>query len=271
MPKFKFESKGLQNILDEYAALREQTIPDAVVASARLLCVELARRTQPFGSNDVSKKAGENRIKNDVLKIVKYPVRVDEMISKVENERIRDRLRALYSSQRWDIISRIFSNIGYLKKWGGFESVRGMTQIQSIHKKNRNQRTGRTFSRADKLYIANSNDLDKHIEEVQRRVGLAKSAWASCAKRLRKVTTGSATRGIPSWVTRHDSPHSDVIDNSRDLSNPRVTLINTTKYISQILPSSEANNAKSIVVGKMISQMKNILKKRNKSISELES
>lgn len=267
MAKFKFESVKFENIMADYARIREQTIPDAVVANARLLCVELARRTQPFGADDVSKKTGEGRIKNDIGKIIKYPVDVLAMISKIENERIRKRLRTLYQNQRWDVIARIFSNVGYLKKWGGFENIEGMEQIQAVHQKNRNQRTGRTFNRADKLYITSSNDLDKHIKAVQLRVGMSKAGWAECARQLRRVTKGSPTRGMASYVVKQQGRGS-VTDHSYDLTNPRVILTNETPWADNICPPAEQERAKSIVVQRMINQMRNILKKRLTTLPE---
>ena len=49
MAKFKFESVKFEQIMKDYAEIRAVTIPDAVMLNARLLCVELGRRTQPFG------------------------------------------------------------------------------------------------------------------------------------------------------------------------------------------------------------------------------
>jgi len=62
MAKFKFESLKFEQIMKDYAEIREVTIPDAVMLNARLLCVELARRTQPFGADDKAKLTGEKAI-----------------------------------------------------------------------------------------------------------------------------------------------------------------------------------------------------------------
>lgn len=278
MPKFKFESKGLQNILDEYAALREQTIPDAVVASARLLCVELARRTQPFGDSTSVQKTGEKAI-------------IRDLVGRGGGGTVRAGLFASGDfsdgmGYRWYAegphVRLFISKDGYAygTEKSLFKENVSQQEMRGYHKSRfqngkmssagaRDKSIGR-WKFLDKWFVPQAA-INNYIDSQILKVGWAKSAWAACARELRKVTSGSATRGMPSWVTRHDSPHSDVIDNSRDLSNPRVTLINTTNYISQVLPSSEVNNAKAIVVGKMINQMKSILKKRNKTISELES
>jgi len=84
MAKFKFESVKFEQIMKDYAEIREVTIPDAVMLNARLLCVELARRTQPFGNDDTS---GKTRVKNDIGKIIKPPVQLLAMQTRLKIRR----------------------------------------------------------------------------------------------------------------------------------------------------------------------------------------
>ena len=277
MPKFKFESKGLKNILEEYAELREQTIPDAVVASARLLCVELARRTQPFGDKDDAKKSGEKAITRDLRgKGGGGTVRAGIFSGHDFTPDMGYEWYATGPNVRL-FISKDGYAYGTDKTY--FKESASHGELRSIHKSKfvngkmssaggRDRSIGR-WKFIEKWFIPKAA-LDSYVDSQILKVGWAKSAWAACARELRRVTSGSATRGIPSWVTRHDSPNSDVIDNSRNLTNPSVTLTNRTKYASQVLPAGEVNNAKAIVISKMINQMKNILKKRKKDLGGLE-
>jgi hypothetical protein len=277
MPKFKFEAKGLKNILEEYAELRKQTIPDAVVATARLLCVELARRTQPFGDKDDAKKSGEKAITRD-LRGKGGGGTVRAGIFGVSNFE-EDQGFAWYD--KGPNVRLFITKDGrvYGTDKSFFRPDASEAEMRKFHKSKfskgkmssaggRDRSIGR-WKFIEKMFVDKST-LDKYIDSQILKVGWAKSAWAACARELRKVTSGSATRGIPSWVTRHDSPNSDVIDNSRNLTNPSMTLINKTKYASQVLPANEVNNAKAIVISKMINQMKNILKKRKKDLRGLE-
>ena len=265
MPKFKFTATKLENILTDYAQIREQTIPDAVVASARLLCVELARRTQPFGADNKARAAGEGRTTKDIGKIIKAEDQLTQMASRVNTDKIRDRLMSLVSGGRFDVVEKIFSNIGFLKTWGGMEIISGGA-IKSIHKGARNSTTGRTKSRGTKLTIAKQGELDSYIAGVIKRVGLSKAGWAECAKQLPQVVQGSMTRGIPGWVTRNTGSGS-VQDRSRNASNPSVQLTNSTPWASQVIPQSEIASAKAVVITKMIQQMTRILKYREKEIA----
>jgi hypothetical protein len=265
MPKFKFTATKLENILDDYAKIREQTIPDAVVANARLLCVELARRTQPFGADNKAKLAGEGRTEKDIGKIIKTEEQLTQMASRVNAEKIRGRLLSLVSGGRFDVVEKIFSNIGFLKTWGGMEIISGGA-IKSTHQSARSSTTGRTKSRGTKLTIAKQGELDSYIAGVIKRVGLSKAGWAECAKQLPQVVQGSMTRGIPGWVTRQSGSGS-VQDRSRNASNPSVQLTNSTPWASQVIPESEITSAKAVVITKMIQQMKRILKYREKEIA----
>lgn len=266
MAKFKFESVKFDSIMADYAHIREQTIPDAVVANARLLCVELARRTQPFGADDSSKKAGEGRVQRDIGKIIKTPEALEQMATRVDSERIRARLQNLISAGRLDVVQFILNNIGFLKKWGGMQQVTG-GQIATLHKEARNPRTGRTRSRGTMLNIANDGELKQYIAGVITRVGMSKAGWAECARQLRKVTKGSPTRGIASYVVKQQGRGS-VVDHSYDLANPRVKLTNEIPWADNICPPAEQERAKSIVVQRMINQMRNILKKRLTTLPE---
>ena len=277
MPAMKLESKGLKNILDQYAELREQTIPDAVVAASRLLCVELARRTQPFGDKDDAKKAGENAIRRDLL-------------GKGGGGTVR---AGIFSGHNFDAdmgfewyatgphVRLFISKDGYAygtdKTY--FKDSVSQGELRSIHKSKfvngkMSSAGGRTRDigrwRFIEKWFVPREALNSYIDSQILKVGWAKAAWAACARELRKVVKGKATGKIPAWVTRHDSPNSDVVDNSRDLTNPRVTLINATKYASQVLPANEVQNAKNAIIGRMVNQMTMILKKRKKELTALE-
>lgn len=265
MPKFKFTATKLENILTDYAQIREQTIPDAVVANARLLCVELARRTQPFGDDGGARSNGEGRTTKDIGKIIKTEEQLMQMASRVNAEKIRGRLLALVSGGRFDVVEKIFSNIGFLKTWGGMEIISGGA-IKSTHQAARSSTTGRTKSRGTKLTIAKQGGLDSYIAGTIKRVGLTKAGWAQCAKQLPQVVQGSMTRGIPGWVTRNTGSGS-VQDRSRNASNPSVELTNSTPWASQVISQSEIASAKAVVITKMITQMKRILKYREKVIA----
>jgi hypothetical protein len=266
MAKFKFESVKFEQIMKDYAEIREVTIPDAVMLNARLLCVELARRTQPFGNDET---AGTIRVKNDIGKIIKPPVQLLAMANKVENKKIGKRLKALIMNQRYDVVETIFRNLGFLNKWTGIEFLDSKSGIKTHHQDARVKSTGRTKTRGSKLFISSGSELNTYITEIQKRVGISKGGWADCASQLKKVNKGGLLTGFPSWVKKAVRNGSgSVQDSTSNIKSPKVTLTNNAPWVSQILPASEQLNALSVVATKMRNQMNTILKKRQKTLTE---
>jgi hypothetical protein len=258
---FKFDKQKFETILKDYSGILEKTIPDCVALNARLLCVELARRTQPFGTKAES---GIGRVEKDIGKIIKTNEKLDEMVAMVSTEKIRNRLQNLLKAKRYDVLKAILERIGFLNKWGGLE-VTG--NFKEVHKANRNVTTGRTRNKGDKLYIAEGN-LPAYIEDATKRVGIAKSGWARCAEQLPTVIGGSMTRGIPDWVASQTKGRGEVTNNLTDAKNPRVLMTNTVPWVDRICPASEQLKASQVVIAKMKKQMEVILKKRNKTLTE---
>jgi len=266
MAKFKFESVKFEQIMADYATIREVTIPDAVSLNARLLCVELARRTQPFGDKQ---EAGTIRVKNDIGKIIKQPVQLLAMANKVENKKIGKRLKSLIMNQRYDVVETIFRNLGFLNKWTGLEFLDSKSAIKTHHQDARVKPTGRTKTRGSKLFISSGSELNTYITEIQKRVGISKGGWADCASQLKKVNKGGLLTGFPTWVKKAmKSGSGKVQDMTSDIKNPRVYLTNNVPWASNVIPESEQAGAIAVVVVKMRNQMNMILKKRQKTLVE---
>jgi hypothetical protein len=260
MPKFKFEANKLESILKEYAEIREVEIPRAVLINARLLAKELARRTQPFGTKS---DAGMQRVKNDIGKVIKTDEHLELMIDKVNNGKISAALKKLLQAKNYDAIRAVFRNIGFLNKYGEMEIV---SDFKRPHADNRDSRSGRTRKSADRLYIARG-DLGRYIDETGKRVGLSKAGWAAAAEDLPPtVANKRSSYDFPAFVKANlDKASGSARDNTSNITNPTVTLINSTPWIDRICPATERMAAVSLTITKMKTQMAQILKKRKKA------
>jgi hypothetical protein len=263
MPKFKLENLKFEELMKDYAEIRKVTIPDAVNLNARLLCIELARRTQPFGNSDES---GKSRVEKDIGKVIKSKDKLNEMASYINGPHLKTYVKGLILSGQNGKLIEIFDKIGFLKKWKDMEFI---SSYANIHKSNRNKNTGRTYGKADKLYIADESSLSKYTQEIQKRVGLSKAGWAQCASLLKKVNKGSNLTGFPSFVkSAMVLAKGDIVDNTANESSPSVRLTNLVPWIDRILPLSEQTAALSVVGAKMKKQMAKILKKKDKTLTE---
>jgi len=246
----------------EYAEIREKTIPEAVHLNARLLCIELARRTQPFGED---LNTGNLRVKKDIGKVIKTPDAISKMVSFVDNKSLKKRLGEAVSAVDFTKMGFLLGILGFLKSWGGFEHITSLQGLFYIHQNARNKNTGRTVGKQSKLYITSENNLDSYVKEVQKRVGMSKAGWAACALGLTKVNKGSLTQGFPSVLKdAMRSGSGEVRDYTNNLTNPKVALTNKIPWVDRICSESDQDKAGAVVVVKMINQMKMILKKRQK-------
>jgi len=283
MAKFKFESVKFEQIMKDYATIREVTIPDAVSLNARLLCVELARRTQPFGADDKAKLTGEKAITRDLVggrssSAVHSQRRIG--IFGIIGEAMN--IRGGYAWYKRGENVRLFvgkDGYAYGTEKSYFRPDASMTDMRSFHKKffvngkmssagSRDRTIGR-WKFLDKMFVSEAT-MNSYKETVLKKVGIAKAGWASCALKLKKVNKGSLIAGFPKWVTRHtgDFDNGRVQDMTSDLKNPRVEVTNKTPWADKVIPESEKEFAKAVIVTKMKKQMEAILKKRQKGLIE---
>jgi hypothetical protein len=98
---------------------------------------------------------------------------------------------------------------------------------------------------------------------------MSKGGWANCATQLKRVNKGSLLSNFPKWVIKAmKSGSGSVKDITSDLKNPRVEMTNNIPWASNVIPKSEEEFARAVVVAKMKIQMNNILKKRQKTLTE---
>jgi hypothetical protein len=270
--KFKLTNLKFEQIMKDYAKIREVTIPDAVHANARLLCVELARRTQPFGDKTGGEKVGAAAIARDLLGGKKrygiFAPITGFMAANAEE----------YSTGNIRLFVKKDGTVYGTDKAHFLQSANEST-LSGIHKKNfvngkmssagSGTRDIGRWKFVDKYFVP-QDALNNYLASVQARVGIAKSGWAHCANQLRKVVSGAMTRGIPGWVTRHlgDYGLGEVQDKTANIFNPTVVLTNKCKYADRVLPITEQLMAQNIVAEKMKKQMAMILKKRITKLQE---
>lgn len=275
MPKFKLTNLRFERIMYDYATILEKTLPEAVHTNARLLCVELARRTQAFGHE--SEEQQKERIRKDISHIIKPPVYFLKFLQKTTSEKLKAYLKKNYSANRWSVLSETLAKVGMGSE--AFTTVNS-DAMRGIHEENRNPKTGRAYRGIHKFYLAQeSTQLHKYIAERQKAAGISKSGWSECAEGLKKVVKGSMSRGIPPWVTRHKRGLGTVVDKSDNVvslgtsarpmfktsnKRPSVVLINSIPWADKVIRPSEQLMALNIVAEKMKKQMETILKKRLK-------
>ena len=255
----KLDNLRLEKILKEYQVVLEKSLPECVRINARLLAVELARRTQPFGDDG---KIGEAAVERDIRKVVKLPI---QLTSQMTSPRLAKSIREKVAAGNWKGVRDTMIASGWAKD---FQFLNGSAAIKPVHQSYRNKR-GRVKKKDGDIFATDSSTLHNYSEMIKARVGIAKAGWAACAKEL-KTGKGAGTRGIPTWVTRHLKTRTNghISDRTNNTKAPTVQLVNTVPWIDTVISNMQRLEALSNIGGRMKKQMQTILKKRQTTVEE---
>lgn len=282
----------LRKRMAEYARIVKKDVNQELRRHARLACVELARYTQPFraGDKDQGRALGEKAVEVDINKVF-YTTAADgfyNAISEIAQEsynsrsrwqkgfnaqeaqaKFQKRLRGYIDSNNRTALRRIAKSFN----WQGV-----ISRIDpQLHQGARSGPRRKVRKTRGTMYflLAGQGALNTYINKVKKRVGMAKSGWATCAEKIPQLgQKQAATTGIPNWVTRNKNTkyaRGSTVDASstfRNSNNPRVIMRNAVPWTSQNL-SASANRfalrfAKDKFVKMMNIQIRYVLRKQAK-------
>lgn len=252
-------TKRLRAVLEKHSEFVQKSVPQLVRAHARLCAVELAHRTTPFSvgsAGETAKKKGENRVANDIRKIIMRKEDFTSFTNNFGNEKVRARIQHLIAGGNWIALKGMLDRIGYASQLGGVEFVK-RSDIAATHKIYRDKKTGRTIKQRDKMYIS-IGKLDPYIKKAIAKVGMSKGGWADCARQI-STLKGDGAREIPQWAKRHKKG-GRIEDKTNKRSNPRVLMTNTYPWISRICTPAEQKKSVRIASEKMLISFDKALK-----------
>jgi hypothetical protein len=271
------EKTGLEQMFEFYGAVKQKTLPEVLRIHARLVCVELARRTQPFGDKSGGEKVGEKAIARDLMG------RGDGIKGKNRAGLFapltpRQEVYAEFNDSAEIYVFRTKDGTVYGVDRAHFLPDAGVSDLRNIHRSNfvkgKMSAAGGDTHNIGRWkfiikYFVPKQNLAEFAKLQYAKVGIAKSGWAWCAKQL-KTGKGSATRGIPRWVTRHlgDYGLGIVQDLADDSANPRIVLTNTCKFADKVCPPAQQQEAVLVVVNKMVKQLANMLRYERRQLKK---
>jgi len=240
----KINDEEFKRSLLRFYVTQRKSWPQVIRAQGRLIAVNLAFQTQPFG-NEEGRTLGEEKVKWDILKVYSTPGQVFTEIKKQSENQARafwSLLKKKKFQSAKTFLSRLgiskyqFSEIGYMDAGESHKSAK-----RSIPNRPRISSNQKPF-----LIVADTKKLNTYINLISKRVGMTKSGWATCAKIL------GGTRGIPQWVTRHASKVAKgyVIDRTNG-QDPHVILVNQIPWVDKCLNEGQMQRAFDIQTEKM--------------------
>jgi hypothetical protein len=232
-----------------FADITGASLSEEIIRTARLVAVSVAHSTQPYGKDAATKETGERRVKNDIARVFTTPSAVFGVIEKKSGEGAAKRFWSAHKAGDNAAMKQIMDR----------ESL-GLAIIpkpeKSIHQARRSKSSGRVTSKHPSHMVTDTRARDRYIAERQKKVGFAKSGWATAADAC------GGHRGIPQWASsRHKgrAPGGAIIE--RDSVHPRVVLFNNVSYIDQVSDFSQINAAVDIAYEKLFKRIQILISK----------
>lgn len=248
---FKVEDREFRSSLRRYALAKKMEFAEAIKRQARLVAVNLAFQTQPFG-DEAGRRAGEGAIRKDLTpdKGIFKPLNKLWMSEALRmQEYAPENFQRRFTNKNGDVWlseqDKILTNLAAMKEFHKSMRTSGGRKRTS-QAGNKTRDIGR-HGAANRGIVTNDN-LNRYVQSVQKKVGIAKAGWASCAKQI------GGTRGIPQWVTRHANKMQtgSVIDNTKAAGNEQYVLMqNNVPWIDKCLTENQMQRALDIQREKM--------------------
>lgn len=256
MITMQIDSADFSYQLKRYALAKKISFAKAIKQQGRLVAVNLAFQTQPFGDNNKARAQGEQAAKNDINLVYKTTKYTTGVIKK------SPLAKGKYPTQNADQAGRAFARHVLKGQNDAATTILQRLQIPKYHETvvkpmdggnaHKSARYGarrrvpkNTFV---KVSVPRESQIDSYVKQITQKVGIAKAGWAHCAKQL------GGSRGISQWVTRHAGKRAtgSVVDNSEASSDQQyVTMENKVPWIDKCLNAGQIQRALDIQKDKM--------------------
>lgn len=260
--KISVDDRAFSDSLRRYALAMRMSFAEAILRQARLVAVNLAHQTQPFGDGAAAKEAGEGAVQTEIDRVYDPVPAVADALGRSGRtfsgiKRVKTAPQAVAAFVRltrtgqFDKAKELLNDLRidpyFSTDVGPFD---GGAEHQRSRFGARRKVPRNTFT---KLAATNANRLKSYIAQILKRVGTAKAGWASCAQQL------GGMRGIPGWVTRHARKGvlGDVYDATGGSGNAQyVRISNRVPWIDKCLNPGQIQRALDIQRGKMVTAIR---------------
>lgn len=260
-PKVQIDNVQLLKKMKLLEEVTGKEIGNTIRRGARLLAVNLAYSTPPYGKDIAARKLGEKAVQNDILRVftpatpikLKHPslaVSFREQVTKyvTKNPKLQKAILSAIKASDQSKLSAILSSAGGFSKLvvGGVDT--------SLYKSTRN-----SYGRVRKGWqgrniVMNAAELKNYITAKQDLVGLTKAAWASAAEKV-NADVNDALSGLPAWVKRHVTNVPSAVMDESDSMAPHITLTAKLPWQDKALRPTDHKEAIRISREKFVTSM----------------
>jgi hypothetical protein len=254
----RVDDSRLQEALKRWMVLKGKGVSDALKKATRLICVNLAYQTQPFG-DEQGKQQGKKAIIRD-LNYIFVTLNAQSMayfqdVMGGSNRRLVLRRK---DGTAWITDTDTYMTKGQMKAFHQSMRTPGRGNVKNASSKRQTKDNGRHQERP--RGVVSQSDMTSYMQSVLKKSGIAKGGWAACAKIL------GGSRGIPQWVTRHAGKRAGGMVNDQSMRNkdPRITFTNMVPWVSKVLSPGQGQRALDIAKYKIVKEIDTAIKYSSK-------
>lgn len=236
-PTITVETKRFEAALRRLAQETGKSFVEVVNQNARLIAVNLAYQTQPFGLGLDAKKAGEGAVFRDIGKVFKPANKIYAEL-RAQSAKMAKGFYAAVKNGDFAQAEDILRRSGILDR----NAEIGELQPE-LHRKSRNRR-GRVSRHRAALITPDAKSIRDYQKQVAQKVGFAKGGWIAAGQQLGKLSR------VPAWLKKNAGQQGKATRRGGE-RNPSVELHNLVRYVSQVLTPAQMAEALRIQREKM--------------------
>lgn len=213
------DRSGLEARIRQLAASSRITMIEVLPSQMRLLAVDLAFNTEPYGKDAASANKLRGKIRARINSIYKPIGSIANKLGE-KNPRHKPAFLRYIRRNELDKAAQMASRIlGESYTVGDFDGGQRHKSVMT----------------SDKLIVTDYKKVKEYTTKKVKMVGFAKSGFATAASQL------GGTRGIPAYASKHRGPGSGIVRGSG--SNVTVVMTNDVDYIANALSRRAEANA----------------------------
>jgi hypothetical protein len=271
--KIAIDNSRLLQRMKRYEEVTGKQVADSMRRGARLLAVNLAYNTPPFGDDPKALKLGERAVMNDILRFF-LPVKklsglpeaktngLEGMAESLGNRQLGEAIKASIeqsvlpgrSKKRSEARAKGIADLrAILKNAGKWSSYDVTDKVDASAYRAARNSYGRFKGRGSTI-VADTKGLVDFLKHKKGNVGLSKAAWAAAAIKV-NATVKNALAGIPAWVKRHVEKAPCSVTDRSESALPIITLTSKIPWADKALRTSAYREALRITREKFYNSM----------------
>lgn len=232
--------RGVSSTVDtltDYAKDLGLDLLGEIIRLGRMMAVECARMTQPWGLDAKAQLKGKGAVAKDIQKVFGSPSRFYRIIRRKHPEAAESFWMAYKEGDE----ARMRENMII----AGAATAISDRPDRALHEAARKGERKHVNS-APKQMVTNPATMEKYIKQRQQAVGFVKAGWARAADDC------GGHRGIPAWASTKQPGATGRAIIERHPIKPKVTIENTIPYVMENLTTLEINGALNDAYGKIL-------------------